>query len=584
MDPQTPDPDQEKRILLAVVLSVAVLWFFSNFVFEPPPRLPPAEIDPTASAVGTEETPAPTVASDDDDSAARAVVAQDPVVVVPSAPTISLDRGWNGIGSAWSSFGGGPTKFQIDAWSDPYEQDWLPTWLLSGFTHGFEWEGLDISCPEPSAVDIVHDPDGVLLPVGMDAAGLSGDVGHYRLTRDEGGTIEFTTTRGPLELTKSFTLPDDGFKIAYTVRVENTGRDPQQITPTFGVADFVKEGEAGRYGPQPEVWADVAGDVEHWARSKLDKKVERRFDGSVSWVGVGDRYFIVGIEPEQPLEGAVRFMPMPGEDRFASAMELPPLTLAPGEVKSWTFRLWAGPKELDSLDDAGMRMKTAVDFGFFGLIALPILAFLQFIQGFVGSWGISIILLTIAIKLLMFPLSQKAFKSMKAMQALQPEINALKEKHGDDREALNKEMMGLWKDHGVNPAGGCLPMLIQMPIWFALYRVLWNSVELYQTPFLYFCDLSLRDPIGVFPLVLGLTMWLQQKFNPNTMTDPTQQMMIKVMPLFFTVIMFTLPAGLVVYILVNNILSIAQQWVIHRQHDDTKKTPAGAATGSKKKP
>ncbi len=583
MEPQTPDPDQERRILTAVVLSIAVLWIFNTFVFEPPVPPPPVEETPALAAEETPPaaTPAP-VASDDDDSASGDAVASAPVPVIPSAPAVTLDRSWDGVGAQWSSFGGSPNRFQIEAWSSAYELDWLPTWLISGFSNGFKWEAFDMACPDPQPVDLVQDPDGVLLPVGMDAEGIAGDVGHYRVVRDEGGTVEFATTRGSLEISKVFATPETGYKTDYIVRVKNTGRDAQQITPSFGVADFVVVPEGSRYGPQPELWADADGDVEHWARRKLDKKIEGQWDGTLNWVAAGDKYFVVGIEPEQPVLGTARFMPMPGEDRFAAAMELPTTTLAPGEVKSWTFRLWAGPKELDGLNEAGMRMKTAVDFGFFGLIALPILAFLKWIYSFVGSWGISIILLTVAIKLAMYPLSQKSFKSMKAMQSLQPEIAALKEKHGDDREGLNKEMMGLWKEHGVNPAGGCLPMLVQMPIWFALYRVLWNSVELYQTPFLYFCDLSLRDPLGVFPLVLGVTMWLQQKFNPNTATDPAQQMMIKVMPLFFSVIMFTLPAGLVVYILVNNILSIAQQWVIHRQHDDPKKPkPAGAASGSK---
>jgi len=585
MEPQTPDPQQERRILTAVVLSIAILWIFNTFVFKVPPPPPAVEPDPTV-AVADPSTPAESSATpaaalaDDDDSAATATGVA-PVREVPSAPAVVVAHPWDGIDAAWSSFGGSPNKLQIAAWSDPYELDWLPTWILNGFKNGFNWGSFDIAPPERSAVDLVKDPDGVLLPVGVDAAGLAGDVGHYRVVREGDGEIEFATSRGSLEVSKHFATPETGYELDYTVRIKNTGREAQSITPSFGVADFVITPEGGRYGPQPEVWADAAGDVEHWGRRKLEKKSEGQFVGEVNWVGLGDKYFMVGIEPDQPVQGVARFQAMPGEDRYAAALELAPITLAAGEVKSWTFRLWTGPKVLEDLNEAGMRMKTSVDFGFFGLVALPILAFLKLIHGFVGSWGISIILLTIAIKGLMYPLSQKAFKSMKAMQSLQPEINKLKEKHGDDKEGLNKEMMGLWKEHGVNPAGGCLPMVVQMPIWFALYRVLWNSVELYQTPFLYFCDLSLRDPIGVFPLVLGITMWAQQKFNPNTATDPAQQMMIKVMPLFFSVIMFTLPAGLVVYILVNNILSIAQQWVIHRQHDGPKSKTAGATTGSK---
>ena len=258
-----------------------------------------------------------------------------------------------------------------------------------------------------------------------------------------------------------------------------------------------------------------------------------------------------------------------GDRRLATAIQAPDLTLAPGEARTFAFRLFTGPMVLADMQAAELRSAEAVDFGFFGILAIPILWFLKFLYGFIGSWGLSIIVLTVVIKGALFPLSQKSYKSMKAMQGLAPEIEKLKEQHGDDKEALNKDMMALWKDHGVNPAGGCLPMLLQMPIWFALYRVLWDSVELYQSEFLYFVDLTLRDPLALFPILLGITMYAQQKFTTTSATmDPIQQKMMQYMPLFFSLIMFTLPAGLVVYILINNILSIAQQWVIHRSNDD----------------
>jgi YidC/Oxa1 family membrane protein insertase len=243
---------------------------------------------------------------------------------------------------------------------------------------------------------------------------------------------------------------------------------------------------------------------------------------------------------------------------------LPAKNLAPGEVVSWTFKLWSGPKTLDGLKKAEMSMASAVDFGVFGLVAIPILYFLKFLHGILGSWGYAIIVLTMFVKLLLFPLTQKQYRSMKAMQDLNPEIAELRESLKDDKEALNKQMMALFQERGVNPMGGCLPMIVQMPIWFALYRVLWMSADLYQVPFLYFCDLTLQDPVGILPTLMAVTMYITTKMNQSPTMDPTQQRIMTLMPVMFGFIMFTLPAGLVLYIFVNNILSILQQWVIKR--------------------
>lgn len=553
---QEHDPQQEKRVLTALVASVGVLWFFSTFVFEPPPPPPeaPAEEATAAAEVTPDASPTP-----------AAAVAAPVTPAPPPADVVTLDRSWKGVDSNWSSFGGSPSSFEIAAYQEPFQQLWLPSWLISGFTDGFSWVPFTITPEDSEVVDIITDPDTVVLPVGIDDRGVELDVNHYRVTKKSKTELAFATRYGDVEVTKRYALPGEGYISKYTVEFRNVGAGGARVVPSFGVTDAMPETDASRFDSQKETWAQVDGDIEHYMRPKLIKK-DRPFTGPVDWFGVADRYFMVGLEPDAAISGDLKMSSLAGEDRFGVVVSTDPFTLAPGEVKSFGFDLYAGPKELDTFNDAGMAMASSVDFGFFGLLALPILAFLKFIYGLVGSWGISIILLTVVIKGLLFPLSQKSYKSMKDMQKLQPEINALKEKHGDDREALNTEMMGLWKEHGVNPMGGCLPMLVQMPIWFALYRVLWNSVELYQTPFLYFIDLSLRDPIGIFPLLLGVTMWAQQKFTPNTASDPAQQMVIKFMPIFFSVIMFTLPAGLVVYILINNILSIAQQWVIHRQH------------------
>ncbi len=582
MQTQPADPQHEKRVMSALVLSVLVLWFFSNFVFEPPP--PPPETDapissesgngavdtapgPLAGAPATADGHSePTRASSDDDSAdgERTPAAGRPVL--PAVEPRTIKRSWASTEVVFSSLGGGPEAVYLDSYGEPFEQDWLPTWILDGFSNGFSWEPFDAACPNGAAVNVIRGEGAALLPVGVDSRGVRSDIGHYRVVEEAERSVAFATRMGDIGVTKRYSLPEQGQSLGYSVEFKNLGSAPREIQPTLAVADAMPESES-QYGPQVEGMADVDGGVEVEGPAKIEKK-DRGFSGPISWVAVGDQYFFVGMEPEAPLSGQVLMHPVPGEGRYAVTIEAPPLSLAPGETQSFSFTLYMGPKVLDTFEDQGLKMASAVDFGFFGLVALPILAFLKILFGLIGNWGLSIIALTVVIKAALFPLSQKAFKSMKGMQKLQPEILAIKEKYPEDRERLNKETMELWKKHGVSPFGGCLPMIIQMPIWFALYRVLWNAVELYQTPFLYFCDLSSRDPYGVFPFFLGITMWLQQKFTPNTATDPMQKKMMQFMPIFFSLIMFAMPAGLVVYILVNTTLSIGQQWLIHRKHDD----------------
>lgn len=615
MSPPPQDPAQEKRVLLAVALSIGVLWFFQTFVFEPPPPLPvsdetgvlgaeagqpglPAEA--AGEGVGT-AAPALPVGDDGSASAEKTEGQQASLPALPPIEPQTLRRNWGvpeggrafdeGVKSRWSNFGGSPVGFRIGAYQEPYDVDWLPTWLLKGVTSGLSFGDFDIGwpeAPETGAVELVRgDETEVLLPVGVDATGIEGDGGYYRVSEGP-GRLTFVTRRGGFEVTKSFEIPEVGYVLGYEVTFRNVTSQPLTLQPSYGVADYMVEG-ADRFGPQPETWAEIGEDVENYVSTKLDKK-PREFEGEVSWFGVGDRYFMVGLEPESREQGSLVMTKVAGEDRYATVFSAPHQSLAPNQSHTQQFKLFAGPKALDLLEDSGLRMATAVNFGMFGIVALPILSFLQFLFGLIGNWGLSIIALTVVIKAALFPLSQKAYRSMEGMKKLQPEINTLKEKHGDDKEAMNREMMELWKEHGVNPMGGCLPMVIQMPIWFALYRVLWNSVELYQTPFLYFCDLSLRDPIGIFPLLLGVTMWLQQKMAPTASADPTQQKIMQMMPLIFAFMMFALPAGLVVYILVNTVLSIIQQWLIRRGADQSgdgpeqasKTSPPGKGGGGKK--
>ena len=235
-----------------------------------------------------------------------------------------------------------------------------------------------------------------------------------------------------------------------------------------------------------------------------------------------------------------------------------------------------GPKRFNLLDEikSGLDpekgpkagLTEAVDYGWFAVICHPMLWLLKAFYKIFGNWGVAIIFLTIIVKILLLPLNQKSMKSMKDMAKLKPLIDDLKKKYPDDKQKLNQEMMGLYKSHKINPMGGCFPMLLQMPIWIALYRMLYSAVELYQTPFIpgWVDDLSLRDPYFVMPVVLGATMFLQQKISPTSADSQQAKMMLYAMPIMFTFIMLYLPSGLVLYIFVNSLLTIGHQLFYNR--------------------
>jgi YidC/Oxa1 family membrane protein insertase len=206
-----------------------------------------------------------------------------------------------------------------------------------------------------------------------------------------------------------------------------------------------------------------------------------------------------------------------------------------------------------------------VDFGFFGFFSHILLFILELWQGVVGNWGVAIILLTVTVKLAFWPLTKKSFESSRKMQALSPQMAEIKEKHKDDAQKAGQAQMELFKKEGVNPLAGCLPMFIQMPVWFALYSVLLFAADLYQAEFLYLADLTSKDPFGVLPTLVGVGMIFQQRMTPLSPTmDPMQQKMIRFMPLAFTIIFYSFPSGLALYVLVNTILSILQMFLVNR--------------------
>lgn len=235
-------------------------------------------------------------------------------------------------------------------------------------------------------------------------------------------------------------------------------------------------------------------------------------------------------------------------------------------VGYWPATLYVGPKDLDELEATGSHLADALDFGILSFISVPMLWLLRWFEPLTGSWALAIILLTVLIKLLLMPLTQKSFKQMQKMKILQPKMTALKEEHEHDKQKLNQEIFALYRSENVNPLGGCFPMLFQMPVYIALYQMLYAAVDLYKAPlFGWVTDLTAPDPYYVLPAVLGVTMFIQQKLSPQMSDNPQAKMMMHVMPVMMTAFMLFLPSGLVLYIFVNMVLTVIQQYVIQRQ-------------------
>jgi len=245
----------------------------------------------------------------------------------------------------------------------------------------------------------------------------------------------------------------------------------------------------------------------------------------------------------------------------------PRRSIAAGETTIYQADLFLGPKDLDMLSKIDRNLEYSIDLGnWIGFIARPMLHFMKWSFSWIGNFGWVIILLTILVRGLLYPLTHIQFRSMKRMQALKPLIEELRSKYKENKTDLNKHMVDLFRREKVNPMGSCFPLLLQMPVFFALYRVLYNAIELRHAPFLFWLqDLSAKDPFYVMPILLGFTMYLQQRMMPTAGMDPSQEQMMKMMPIMFSLVMFYLPSGLVVYIFLSTLLGILQQWLINRQ-------------------
>jgi YidC/Oxa1 family membrane protein insertase len=425
--------------------------------------------------------------------------------------------------------------------------------------------------PPISIVEPGVDRFGTLRTVGSEGFSLSADARYtisvadntLRLAAGESRQVIFrTTSPGGLQIEKILTFRGDQYDFNCRLLVTNVGTLPASGSLSLALVHAWDDSQEGGHlefvGP-----TTLSGDKLQTDKVSDIGKEPRSYGDDTVWSAFQSKYFMKAIIP---LEGAARKVLVQQSDGAVENIFVAPLlSLRPGEALSLDYLLYFGPKDLDILKAVDHQLARAVDFGFFAPIARPLLYVLKFFYSFIGNYGIAIILLTAIIKALFWPLTQKSYSSMKAMQKLQPEMLRIKEKFKNDRERLNRETMELYKTNRVNPLGGCLPMLVQIPVFFALYKVLLDAIELRHAPFaLWLTDLSAKDPYYITPLVMGATMFIQQKMTPTNM-DPMQAKMFMIMPVVFTFLFLNFPSGLVIYWLVNNVLTIAQQYLINRK-------------------
>lgn len=375
--------------------------------------------------------------------------------------------------------------------------------------------------------------------------------------------ISFVASINDIIVTKTYTFYPDSYSFDLNIRITNSSSVPVSGRSNLSlVSAWDKDSKSAMYTFVGPVTYD--GDkLQEDKPAKLEES-PKIYKNKIVWSGYSSKYFLNAIDPYNSSE-QVFISTGDGfvENKFTSEL----ITLLSDQEISLNYTSYFGPKDDKFLLAAGHQFDDVINYGFFHPLSKPLMVVLKFFYNYIGNYGFAIILLTVCIKLIFWPLTQKSYKSMKGMQKLQPEMKKLREKYGSDKQKLNQEMMSFYKENKVNPMGGCLPMIIQIPVFFALYRVLLGSIELRHAPFmLWITDLSAKDPYYVTPLIMGVTMFLQQKMTPTNM-DPTQEKIMLMMPVVFTFMFLNFPAGLVLYWLTNNLLTILQQYLIRRQPD-----------------
>ncbi len=385
-------------------------------------------------------------------------------------------------------------------------------------------------------------------------------------------TLEFEGEVDGLRVIRAITFSADTYEIKESVRIAALGEQARSVRLGYTVAEDASFSGGGYYDAMRVAWGldgqyDEEGDADTLTKPGLQTT------GNISWAAASSTYFMSAIAPAN-INGLTLKAVLQNQI-YRVMLEQTEIVVQPKAQVQQDVVYWIGPKVAKLLEQAPNDLKNTIDLGMFGLIGSALLWCLEYLYSFANNWGVAIVLLTVGIKILFWPLTAKSYSSMAKMRKLQPMMVAIREKHGEDREALSRETMALYKTYGVNPASGCVPMLVQLPVFFGLYQALLTSIELRGASFityfpgtdiLWLADLSQADPFFITPIIMGVSMFAMQKMSPP-MGDPMQQKIMMFLPLIFTVMFLSFPSGLVLYWLVNNLLSMLQQWLLLRKVD-----------------
>jgi len=442
----------------------------------------------------------------------------------------------------------------------------ITSWRLARYTNGPQkTTPIDLFVPPPdgaalSPLAVVVETDDAALKSAFLTGPYTLEGGDLRLSADRPtGELRFEA-RAPSgqRLSKRLVFHRDSYEVDVELATRGVaGSYRLMLGENFGIRQWGDKTVVGYVGPTSHIDGKIVQDKP----AKLDQPAIH--EGRVGWTALQDKYFLSALIPGEPQAAVV--VERYGDQRVSAGVRETVL----GEAAPQRYRLYAGPKEYDRLVAMNIGLDATIDFGWFiygswslvRLIAEPLFLILKFLHAYLGNYGVAIILLTALIKIVFIPLTHKSYVSMRAMQTLQPQLQVLQKKYKNDKARLNQEMMNLYKGNKVNPLGGCLPMVLQIPFFVALFNILYTTIELRQAPFMFWItDLSEKDPSYILPVLMGATMVLQQKLQPTTM-DPMQAKIMMLLPVVFTFFFLSFPSGLVLYWMINNLLSITQQYV-----------------------
>ena len=558
----------DKRMFLAISLSMLVMVAFYTLVPQPPVAPPKPKTGEAAApaAPGAPATPVP--------SAPSAAASAPRLREIPAQPSRTIALETPLYTATVDTRGGVLTSLKLKDYKEGKSTvDWgdvippLRRWIGKGVVD------------EKKLVDMVPPANGGALPLAFSAVGqdaltkafqdgvfaVEGEPARLKSGDKQPATL-ILTAKGPQGLTvrKLVSFHADSYAMDYEVQVINYGKAalPIQAVNGFGEGPSLAnlQGQQGHQGPVYREGGKV--------RTKSPDDVKDGFlVKEAQWAGITSPFFLSAVVAQTPIE-AVSYTLLPaakeGAPRSAHyAVRLASVNLEAGKMVSSKFKLYLGPKSTAAMEKFGHKLEDSLDLTL-DVLAAPMLAMLRWFNSFAHNYGVAIILLTIVVRGLLFPLTYKGMVSMKRMQKLQPKMTALRERFKGDKERMNREVMELYRRYKVNPLSGCLPILLQIPIFFALYSALMGAIELRHAPFmLWINDLSQQDGLYVLPLLMGASMFIQQKLTPSSL-DPTQAKIMLWMPVIFTFFMLNFPAGLTLYWFTSNLLSIAQQLVINR--------------------